>query len=481
MTPDLSPDAFARTLERVQEMAVAYLRALPGRAAFRRPPDDVIRRFEIAPLPATGTSAETILSDVERDILPYSLGIGHPRWWGFIRASPSPIGMAADLLAATMNNNCAGSAQIATFVEMTVMRWLAELVGYDGSAGGLLVSGGSAANFVALAAMREAMLPNTRIDGLTGTRLRPVVYVTPETHSCIRRAVELLGLGSNALRLLPPDERLRMDPASLARAIAEDRAAGRRPLCVVGTAGTVNTGAIDPLAALRDVARAESLWFHVDGAYGAVGAALPELADRYQGLADADSLTIDPHKWLYVPYEAGAVLVRDRNALTRAFATKADYLEVDDTDYYNGPLWFHQQGPQLSRAFRALKVWCVLRELGVEGLRELWRHDLATAEALRSAVRAHPRLELVGPSDLSIVCFRYVPGHGDADALNHLLVNRLQRDGRLFVSGTVVSGTRCLRAAILNFRSSAADAQLAADVVAELGAELEAGDGGTSG
>lgn len=473
MTPDFSPDAFARTLSRVQELAVAYLRTLPERAAFRRPPDDVVRRFEAAALPATGTSVDTILHEIERDILPYSLGIGHPRWWGFIRASPSPIGMAADLLAATMNNNCAGSAQIATFVEMTVMRWLAELVGYDATAGGLLVSGGSAANFVALSAMREAMLPGTRVEGLTVANVLPVVYVTPETHACIRRAVELLGLGSNALRLLPADDQLRMDPTVLARAVSDDRAAGRHPLCVVATAGTVNTGAIDPLAAIRDVARAEGLWFHVDGAYGAVGAALPELADRYAGLADADSLTIDPHKWLYVPYEAGAVLVRDRNALTRAFATKADYLEVDDTDYFNGPLWFHQQGPQLSRAFRALKVWCVMRELGVEGFRELWRRDLATAEALRAAARAHPRLELVGPSDLSIVCFRYLPRRGDADALNHRLVNRLQQDGRVFVSGTVVQGTRCLRAAILNFRSSPADAQVAAAVVAELGAELE--------
>ncbi|MDH4044236.1 MAG: pyridoxal-dependent decarboxylase, partial [Gemmatimonadota bacterium] len=460
-------------LERVHRLAVGYLETLPEREAFRRPPDDVVRRFEAAPLPARGTPADAILADVERDILPYSLGIGHPRWWGYVRASPSPLGMAADLLAATMNNNCAGSAQIATYVEMTVMRWLAELVGYPGDAGGLLVSGGSAANFVALAAMREAMLPGSRGTGLTGLDVRPVIYVTPETHSCIRRAVELLGFGSDALRLLPPDDRLRMDPAVLAAAVTEDRVAGRTPLCVVATAGTVNAGAIDPLTAIRDVARLEGLWFHVDGAYGAIGAALPELTDRYAGMDDADSLTIDPHKWLYVPYEAGAVLVKDRNALTRAFATKADYLEVDETSYFSGPLWFHQQGPQLSRAFRALKVWCVMRELGVAGFRELWRNDLAVAAELRRAVAAHPRLELVGPSDLSIVCFRYVPQHGDADALNRKLVNRVQQDGQLFVSGTLVRGTYALRAAILNYRSTTADARLTVEVVAELGAALD--------
>ncbi|MDH3495510.1 MAG: pyridoxal-dependent decarboxylase [Gemmatimonadota bacterium] len=475
--PDFSPDAFARTLARVQELAVDYLRRLPEREAFRRPPDDVVRRFEAAPLPKEGEPADRILADIERDVLPYSLGIGHPRWWGYVRASPSPFGMATDLLATTMNNNCSGSAQIATYLEMTVVRWLAELVGYPPDAGGILLSGGSAANFVALAAMREAKLPGTRQHGLRHLDRPPVVYVTYETHSCIRRAVDLLGFGNDALRLLPTDDRLRMDPAALAAAVREDRATGRLPLCVVATAGTVNLGAVDRLTELREVARAEDLWFHIDGAYGGVLAALPELADRYAGLADADSLAINPHKWLYVPYEAGLVLVRDRNALTRAFATKADYLEVEEEDYFSGPLWFYQQGPQLSRAFRALKIWAVMRQIGLGGYRTLWRQDLATAAELRRLVAEHPRLELVGPSDLSIVCFRYVPAREDAQRLNRRLVDRIQKDGRLFVSGTTVNGTACLRAAILNFRTTAADAKLAVDAVAELGAGLEAATG----
>jgi glutamate/tyrosine decarboxylase-like PLP-dependent enzyme len=471
--PDFSPDRFARTLARVSEMAVAYLRDLPGREAFRRPPEDVVRRFEVAALPERGEPADAILADLERDVLPYSLGIGHPRWWGYLRASPSPMGMAADLLAATMNNNCSGSAQIATYVEMTVVRWLAELVGYPRDAGGILLSGGSAANFVALTAMREAKLPGTRQRGLRGLERAPVVYVTAETHSCIRRAVDLLGFGDRTLRLLPTDRAFRMDPAALAAAVREDEDAGRLPLAVVATAGTVNTGAIDPLAAVRDVARAHGLWFHVDGAYGAVGAALPELAAHYEGMADADSLVVDPHKWLYVPYEAGGLLVRDRHALTRAFATRADYLEVADTDYFSGPLWFHQQGPQLSRAFRALKVWAVMREIGLEGYRGLWRHDLATAAELRRLVTAHPRLEPVGASDLSIVCFRYVPRSGDANQFNRRLVDVIQKDGRLFVSGTLVEGVAALRAAILNFRSGPRDAGLVVEAVAELAKKLE--------
>lgn len=471
---DFAPATFERTFAEAARMAGRYLRDLPGREAFRRPPEEVIRRFQDAPLPEDGAPAEAILAEIERDILPYSLGIGHPRWWGYLRASPAPMGMAADLLASTMNNNCSGSAQIATYVEMTVMRWLAELTGYDPGAGGILLSGGSSANFVALAAMREAKLPGTRASGLMGLEGRPIVYVTYETHSCIRRAVEMLGLGSDALRLVPLRPDRGMDVDTLRRMIAEDRAAGHAPLCVVATAGTVNTGAIDPLAAIRDTCRDEDLWFHVDGAYAGVLAALPELADRYAGMADADSLAVNPHKWLFVPYEAGAVLVRDRNALTRAFATRAAYLEVEEDDWFSGPLWFHQQGPQLSRAFRALKVWAVMRRIGLAGYRDLWRQDLACAAALRRQVAAHPKLALVGESDLSIVCFRYVPARGEPGPFNRKLVDRIQKDGRIFVAGTAVDDTYCLRAAMLNVRTTEEDVSLAIATVVELGQALEA-------
>ena len=471
MHPDFSPDDFEQTLTRVSHMAAEYLRGLPERPAFVRPPDDVIARFEQAPLPLEGADASVILDDLERDVLPYSLGIGHPRWWGYIRGSAAPLGMAADLLAATMNNNCAGSAQIATWVEMCVMRWLAELVGYEPSAGGILLSGGSAANFVALAAMRERMLPGTRKTGLGQLGIRPTVYVTHETHSSIRRAVEMLGLGDDSLRLVPIAGRV-FDIKALRAAIKHDRADGCTPLCVVGTAGTVNTGAIDPLADLRKVTDDEGLWFHVDGAYGAALRSLPELADRYRGMELADSLTMNPHKWLYVPYEAGAVLVKDRNALTQAFATKADYLEVEDNDWYNGPLWYHQQGPQLSRAFRALKVYAVIRRFGLNGYHELWRHDLAMAAELRRQVAAHPRLELVGETDLSIVCFRYLPTSGNADAINKKLVDHLQKDGRVFLSGTTVDGIYCLRACIVNARTEMPDTAVAVEVVTELGDTL---------
>jgi glutamate/tyrosine decarboxylase-like PLP-dependent enzyme len=473
--PDFSPEALEEMLARVSGMAVKYQEDLPNRESFRRPPEEVVKRFEMAPLPQRGLPAELVFDEIERDVLPYSLGIGHPRWWGYIRASPSPMGIAADLLATTMNNNCSGSAQIATYVEMTVMRWLAELIGYDPSCGGILLSGGSAANFVALAAMREAKLPGTRSRGLVGAQSKPTVYVTHETHSCIRRAVEMLGLGSDSLRLIPIDQRRRMDIHFLENTIAKDRDLGYTPLCLVGTAGTVNSGAIDPLEEMHLVARRENLWFHVDGAFGAVGAAIPELASEYVGLSSADSIAIDPHKWLYIPYEAGAVLVRDRNALTRAFATRAAYLEVQDNSYFSGPLWYYQQGPQLSRAFRALKVWAVMRQIGVEGYRELWRRDLEAAAELRQLAKDHPKLELVGISGLSIVCFRYLPVSGDPDAFNRRLVDLIQKDGRLFVSGTSVDDAYCLRAAIVNFHTTLADVRLAVEAIVELGEGLEGG------
>jgi glutamate/tyrosine decarboxylase-like PLP-dependent enzyme len=477
---DLSPEAFEHAIARVSRMAVQYLRTLPERPAFRRPPDELTERLCSAPLPLEGEPTERILADIDSDILPYSLGIGHPRWWGFVRASASPLGIATDLLATTMNSNCAGSAQVATHLELTVLRWLAELVGYEPKAGGLLMSGGSAANFVALSAMRERMLPGTRAVGMLGRQERPLVYASGEVHSCITRAVEFLGFGAQALRWVPLDAERRMDAGALARMIAEDRELGATPVCVVATAGTVNTGAVDPLEEIAGVADREGLWFHVDGAYGAIGAALPELADRYRGLERADSVVVDPHKWLYVPYEAGAVLVRELANLESAFATRAEYLEVGDEDYFNGPVWFHERGPQLSRGFRALKVWAVMRHIGLHGYRELWRRDLAVAAELRRLADAHPRLELVPSTDLSVCCFRYRPGSGEPSEFNRRLLDRIHRDGRLFISGTTLEESFYLRACIINFRSTPDDARLAADTVVELGEAMEReGEGST--
>ncbi len=471
--PDLTADVFRALLCRAAEIAAAHWERLPEMRAYTRPPDELVAAIRAQPLPETAHPADEILDRIAREVVPYPIGIGQRRWWGFINASPHPLGIAADLIANTLNNNCAGTSQLAVHVELTVIDWLARLLELPPGTGGLLVSGGSMANLVALAAAREAKIPHARQRGLQGQAKRFAVYASTEAHSCIRRAVELLGLGTDALRLVPVDREYRMDVKALARQIASDRKAELEPFCVVASAGTVNTGVVDPLAALADVAAANGCWFHVDGAYGAIGAALPELAGRYRGLERADSVAMDPHKWLYVPYEAGATLVRDPTTLRAAFALRPEYLALEEESYLEGAVWLSDMGPQLTREFRALKVWAVMQAVGLEGYRRLWRNDIAVAQEIARLARAHPRLEVLAPSDLSCFCLRYRPRAGDVNAFNRKLLDRTHRDGRMFVSGTVLDGEFTLRGCVTNYRSTLADAAVCVETVVELGEQLE--------
>lgn len=469
----MSPQEFRALLGRAADIAARHWERLPEMRAFTRPPDDLVAALRGEPLPTTARPLGDILDRIEREVVPYPIGIGQRRWWGFINSSPHPLGIAAELVATTLNNNCAGTSQMAVQVELAVMDWLAQLLALPRGTGGLLVSGGSMANLVALAAMREAKAPGSRRHGLM-RRERPLaVYASTEAHSCIRRAVELLGLGTEGLRLVPVDGEYRMDVAALERLIAADRAAGLEPACVVASAGTVNTGVIDPIADAADVARANRCWFHVDGAYGAVGAALPELAQRYRGIERADSLAMDPHKWLYVPYEAGATLVRDPATLRAMFALRPEYLALEKDWYLESPVWPADLGPQLTREFRALKVWAVMQAVGLERYRELWRNDIAVAQEIARRARAHPRLEVMAPSDLSCFALRYLPSHGDVDAFNRTLLDRTHRDGRMFITGTVLDGKFALRGCVTNYRSTLADAQICVETIVELGSQLE--------
>jgi aromatic-L-amino-acid decarboxylase len=469
----MSPQEFRALLARAVEIAARHWERLPEMRAYTRPPDDLVVALRGEPLPATSRPLGDILDRIEREVVPYPIGIGQRRWWGFINSSPHPLGIAAELVATTLNNNCAGTSQMAVQVELVVMDWLAQLLALPRGTSGLLVSGGSMANLVALAAMREAKAPGSRRHGLM-RRERPLaVYASTEAHSCIRRAVELLGLGTEGLRLVAVDGEYRMDVAALERLIAADRAAGFEPACVVASAGTVNTGVIDPIAGAADVARANGCWFHVDGAYGAVGAALPELAQRYRGIERADSLAMDPHKWLYVPYEAGAVLVRDPATLRAMFALRPEYLALEKDWYLESPVWPADLGPQLTREFRALKVWAVMQAVGLERYRQLWRNDIAVAQEIARRARAHPRLEVVAPSDLSCFALRYLPSRGDRDAFNRALLDRTHRDGRMFITGTVLDGKFALRGCVTNYRSTLADAQICVETLVELGSQLE--------
>ena len=358
----------------------------------------------------------------------------------------------------------------ATEVEAQTVRWIGELIGFA-AGDGLLVTGGNAANIVCFVAARAAGAPwNVREAGVGERPL--VAYASKETHTWIQKAADICGLGTSAIRWIPTDGDLRMDVAALEREIDADVAAGRVPCIVVGTAGSVSTGAVDPLGAIAQVCRRRGVWFHVDGAYGAFAAALPDSPADLRALCQADSVAVDPHKWLYAPLEAGCALVRDAESLRRAFAYHPPYYHFDER-----VLNFVEHGPQNSRGFRALKVWLALRQAGAAGYRRMIADDIALSRALAAAVDGHPELQLLTQS-LSITTFRYVPpGVTDEAQLNRLnttLLDALQRGGELFVSNAVIDGRYALRACIVNFHTTAADIAAVPEIVVATGRRVAA-------
>ncbi|HEY6146913.1 MAG TPA: pyridoxal-dependent decarboxylase [Thermoanaerobaculia bacterium] len=430
------------------------------------------------PAPQEGTPIEETLAFVREHVLPFPMGNSHPRFYGFINATADPIGVMADGLAAAMNPNCWGGDHAAIHVEKQVIGWLAAAIGLPGETEGILVSGGSMANFTALAAARRAMTPgNVREEGLAGPgRPRLTVYASDQTHACVDKAVDLLGIGTAQLRKLPADERFRVRPADVERAVAEDRAAGFTPAIVVGNAGTVNTGAIDPLAELADLCAREKLWFHADGAYGALATLSPKLKPLFSGIERADSVAADPHKWLYVPYEAGATLVREPGRLGATFRKFPEYLASDAESPFPGPAWFAERGVELSRGFKALKVWMGWKTHGSRGYAQAIENDVRLARFLSDEVDRRADFERLAETVLSIVNFRYRPAGRDLpdaalDPINRRIVNRLVGDGSFFLAPTILKGRTALRVCIVNFRTQEADLTALLDEAARIGGE----------
>jgi len=436
-------------------------------------------------LPDSGRSAAALLEEITPLLFDHSLHNGHPRFMAYITSSAAPVGMLADFLAAALNANLGrwDIAPLASEIEGQTVRWLAELVGFPAECGGLMVSGGNMANLHAFIAARRAQASwDIRREGLYGHPERLTVYATAETHTWIEKAADVCGLGTGAIRLVDTDAAQRMRPAALAEAISADRRAGRLPFMVVGTAGSTGTGAIDPLAELGTIARAEGLWFHVDGAYGAFAAALPEAPADLQGLRAADSVALDPHKWLYSPLEAACVLVRDPAALPAAFSFLPSYYKLDRRADDGRPgTNFYSLGLQNSRGFRALKVWLGLRHAGREGVVGMIRDDMTLARELHRQVLAHPELE-ARTQNLSITTFRYRPPGlaGEEGAvraylndLNQQLLDELQRAGELFLSNAVVGEDYLLRACIVNFRTGPADIAAVPGIVTALGRRID--------
>src|SRR5512136_1328088 len=471
---DLDPEAVRRLGYRAADLVADHRAGLLEGPVFGKVGDAAALFDE--PLPEEGQPIEAVLDAVRDRVLAHPFGNSHPRFFAFINATADPVAAAADYLAAAMNSNCWGGDHAAIHVERRVVAWLAEILGLPATAEGILTSGGSMANFTALATARRAMATDVREQGFAGTPSL-VVYASEEVHNCVDKAVDLLGIGWNQLRKIPTDDQFRIRVDLLGPAIEIDRKAGLRPAIVVGNAGTVNTGAIDPLDELADLCAAEGLWFHADGAYGAMASGSPRLRPLFAGLERADSVAADPHKWLYMPYEAGAALVREPGRMAEAFRRPAPYLVHDPDSPVLGPVLFNERGPELSRGFKALKVWVGLKHHGREGYAAAVEHDVAMARLLAEEVRSREDFELQAEPVLSIVGFRYRPpgsalAEADLDRLNRQIVNRLVGSGSFFLAPTILKGRTAMRAAIVNFRTREDDVRALLDHAARAVREI---------
>jgi len=468
-------DAFRAQAHRAVDALVDHIGSPREQAGWRPVPPTVAARLR-APFSAKGVGLEAALEDAIYDVLAYPTGNAHPRFWGWVIGSGAPAAIVGDLIAAGLNANNFGSEQSAAHVELAVIDWAKDLLGYPAEATGLLVSGGSMANLAGLTVARnERGGPGVREEGLSGHTARLMVYASQETHSSVRKALELLGLGERSLSLVPVLADKTIDMGALRTAIVRDRELGRRPIALVGNAGTVNTGAVDPLAALADLAAAEKLWFHVDGAIGVPALLTARGRELLKGIERADSVALDLHKWLYMPYECGMVLVRHGGAQRRAFGVPAPYLAPGGGGTADGPFAFNDHGVQLSRGFKALKVWLALRAHGTQPFAAAIDANLDQAQRLAARIGASPELELLAPVALNVVVWRYrAPALApDAlDALNRRILTEMQTRGIAVPSGTLVDGCYALRAAITNHRSTDADFDAVVEATVALGREL---------
>ncbi len=482
---EMTPEEFRALGYRLVDHLAEFLGSLPNRRVTPgESPREVRAILGDSPLPERGTAPEALLEEAVRLLVDHSLFNGHPRFMGFITSSAAPLGALGELLAAAINPNAGGwvLSPMASEIEAQTIRWIAELIGYPREAGGVLVTGGTMANFVAFLAARKAKVPwDARKHGMGGDgapRLR--VYTSTETHTWIHKAVDLFGMGLDSIAWISVNADQQISTGELRERIAADRAQGDLPFMVVGTAGTVSTGAVDPLPEIASIAREEGLWFHVDGAYGGFAAVAPNAPADLRGISEADSVAVDPHKWLYTPLEAGCTLVRDRHALRDTFTPNRPsyYKLMQDTEE---AVNYFEYGPENSRGFRALKIWLALRQVGREGYAQMIGDDIRLAQTLFELAAAHPELQAFRQG-LSIATFRYVPRDLDPgdekveeylNQLNSALLVRLQKSGEAFLTNAVIGGAFVLRACIVNFRTSLADIRALPGIIARLGTELD--------
>jgi aromatic-L-amino-acid decarboxylase len=453
-----------------------YLQGIRDRPVWQHAPVQIKAQFD-QPLPLDPQPPGEVYAQFVETILPYPIGNIHPRFWGWLFGTGTVFGALAEFLAGIMNTNSGDmDHHSAIHVEKQVLDWFKELMGYPKSASGLLTSGCSAANLIGLAVARNAKAGfDVRREGIQDLPQKMVAYASREIHSSVRRAIEVLGLGGNALQLVPVNRDYQIDLDALVTMIQHDRAVGLLPFCVVGAAGTTNTGATDDLNSLADICESENLWLHIDGAFGAWAVLAPSVADQVAGIDRADSLAFDLHKWMYMQFEIGCVLVRDAAAHRRAFSQAPVYIsrEGDGRGLTGGDLpWFTDYGFQLSRGFRGLKAWMSLKEHGVRKYSQMIEQNLAQVRYLVKLIEATPELELLAPVPLNVVCFRYlVPGLGDQvlNDLNKEILVELQEQGLAVLSGTTLNGVYAMRVGHTNHRSQRADFDLLVREILRIG------------
>ncbi len=471
----LDPQDWAPTralAHRVLDDMFDWLAAARERPVWQHMPSALRAELRV-PVPHDPQPMDEIYQDFRRLVLPFGAANEHPRMMGWVNGGGNAAGILAELLTAVFNPNCAGRDHAGIEVERLVVAWAAEIMGLPPETSGVLLTGSSMANMVAvLVARRAALGPDVRTQGLRGARL--IAYASAAAHGCIPRALDMAGIGSDALRLIPADPAHRMNVAALASAIEADRASGLVPFLVVGTAGTVDCGAIDDLAAIARVTREAKLWFHVDGAFGATAAVSPRLRPLLAGIERADSVAFDFHKWAQVPYDAGCILVRDPAMQLDTFAQSLAYLSYEGRGLAGNPPWPRDLGPDLSREFRALKVWMTLKAYGTDGLARVVESGCEVAQHLAARVAAEPSLELLAPVALNIVCFRVARGAEDLDWLNREIVGDLQEAGIAAPSTTTVGGRLAIRAGLFNHRTTRADADALVDGVLEMAKRRQA-------
>ncbi|MEQ8393805.1 pyridoxal-dependent decarboxylase [Thalassobaculum sp.] len=459
---------------RIMDDAIDHLRDVRDRPVWREMPAEVRAALD-APLPRAPLPLADVYREVAQTVMTYPMGNVHPRFWSWYMGAGNFTGALGDFLAAVQGSNLGGGNHAAACMDRQVVDWCRQMVGFPAAAGGSLVSGGSMANLIALAVARNVKAGiDVREHGVAAISEPLVFYASDQAHSCHRKAVEALGHGNRALRRVATGADLRMDLEALRRAVAEDRAGGRRPAVVIATAGTVNTGAVDDLAAIADFAAVEGLWLHVDGCIGALIAIAPDNAYRVAGLDRADSIALDPHKWLHAPFEAGCVLVRNGTAHRATFAVTPEYLETTPRGLAAAE-WLYDYGLQTTRGFRALKIWMALKQHGLEAFGRLIDQNIAQARYLTDLIEAEPELELAAPTEINIVCFRYRAGGMTGPALkaaNVEIMLRLQERGIAALSDTTVHGQHCLRVAIANHRTRRDDLSLLVQECVRIGRDV---------